>query len=120
MAAITDLTFTQVNTAHGTNIFSYDAGTSDILLSVKALTGNTYTALTNEGITELFHKLLLDCQEAQVTANSASGVLESERLLSFPQRTTGSFNPDTLQVPIRHVVEVALNVDPDLVSGVNV
>jgi hypothetical protein len=120
MAAITDLTFAQLNTELGVTAFSLDAPNNDILLSLKALTGDNFTALTNNGVTEVMHKLITGCQEAQATVNSADGIDADEQLRSFPPSTTGAFNPTNLQIPVRHTVEVSLNVDPNNVRGVNV
>jgi len=55
MAAKTDLTFDELNTALGATVFT-SAG-SDITLSVSALTGDTYAALTDEGVSRCSIKL---------------------------------------------------------------
>jgi hypothetical protein len=120
MAAITDLTFQQLNTALGVNAFALDAPNNDIKLSLNTLTGDNFAALTEEGVTEVIYKLVKGCQQAQITVNSANGVDEDEQLRSFPAPTTGTFNSTTLQIPVRSTIEVALNVDPDLVTGVNI
>jgi hypothetical protein len=120
MANITNLTPEQLNTELGVNAFSFDDPTDDILLSLKTLTGDTYTGLTNLCITEVIHKLITACQEAQVTVNSANGVDTEEQLRSFPPSTTGAFDPTTLKIPIRHSIEVSLSVDPNNVIGVNI
>lgn len=119
MATITDLTFQQLNTALGANVFMLDAPNNDITLSLSALTGDNFSALTNTGVAEVVHKLITGCQQAQETANSAEGVLPEEQLQSFPPSTTGAFNPTTLQVPVRHSIEFSLNVDPNNIRGVN-
>lgn len=120
MAAITDLTFEQLNEELGASVFVLDAPNEDIKLSLSALTGDDFSALTNTGVTEVMHKLITACQNAQATVNSGEGVLPEEQLRSFPPATTGAFNPITLQIPIRHSLEVSLNVDPNNVRGVNV
>lgn len=117
MAAVTDLTFAQMNTALGVAAFVLDAPNDDIKLSLKALTGDEFTSLTNDGVTEVVYKIVKGCQQAQITVNT--GVDADEQLRSFPPATTGAFNPTTLRVPVRSSIEVALNVDPNNISGVN-
>ena len=79
MAAKTDLNFDELNAALGVEAF-YSSG-EDVVLSVSALTGNTFTALTDEGVIKLIYKLRSACSKAQDTANE--GLEPGQELLTF-------------------------------------
>lgn len=120
MAAITDLTFQQIQANLPANTITYDSGTNDLLVSLKTLTGDNFTGLTDEGVCEAVYKLLRACQQAQATANADPDLEDGEALLTFPSSTNGGFDPTTNQVSVTSTVTVALNVDPNLITGVNV
>ena len=87
MAAKTDLTFAEINAEiAGACTFSTD----DILISAKALTGKTYTALTDNGFLEVYFKLHEAGLAAQETVNV--GLVEGEIL--------DTFNPISYGVPL--------------------
>lgn len=114
MAVKTDLTFDELNTALGGSAISHS--TDDILISVKAITGDTYAGLTDEGVLEALYKIRSACSAAQATANEllASG----ERLDSFPGF---SFSPPAngfVTVTQSHTVRIPL--DSATVIGTNV
>lgn len=120
MAAITDLTFAQIQANLPANTITYNGANDDIVISLKTLTGDEFTALTNDGVCEVIYKLLRACQQAQAIANEAPGVEDDEILLSFPAPTNGGFNPVNNQVEVRSTVTIALNIDPNFITGVNV
>ena len=117
MAAVTDLTFTQLNTAIGSAAFTYDAANDDILLSVKAITGDTYDALTDDGFCEFIWKLREAAVVAQTTANTAK--TSAEQLISFPAKTVGTFDADTFTQPLVGSIRVEIKADPNNVVGSN-
>lgn len=82
MAIKEDLTFTELNTALGGTAITLDAPNSDILISVKAITGDSYTALTNAGVLKILKKLREGAYDAQETANEAI-TEETEQLRTF-------------------------------------
>jgi hypothetical protein len=113
MAAITNLTFEQINDEATAPVFTYAAG--DITLSLSALTGDTYTGLTDAQVVEAVWKLRQLAAAAQVTVNT--GVVADEQLAAFPLASTGVFDPDTLSVPLAGVVRVQYTVDPNNIQG---
>jgi hypothetical protein len=119
MAAITDLTFAQIQAELPANTITYNSGTQDVLISMKALTGDNFTGLTNDGVCEAIYKLVRACQLAQAEVNADPDLEDGETLLSFPAQSTGSFDPSTNQVEVRSVIAIALNVDPNFITGVN-
>ncbi len=84
--AKTDLTFDELNTALGGAAIT-QAG-DDINISVKAVTGDTKDALTNDGVIEFLYKLRSACGTAQATANESE--VAGDQLDSFP---AFSFSP---------------------------
>lgn len=80
MAAKTDLTFDELNTALGGSAISFAAGV--ISIDVSAITGDTYTALTDAGVLEFLFKLRKACGVAQTTVNATQ--IAGERLAAFP------------------------------------
>ncbi len=114
MAAKTDLTFEELNTALGATVFTSSG--SDITLSVSALTGDTYTALTDEGIIEMLYKLRAACSTAQDTANEA--LVDGEKLDSFPGF---SFSPPADgYVTVTQSQTVRIPLDTATVIGTNI
>lgn len=113
MAAITNLTFEQINNEATNQIFMYSQG--DIILSLAALTGDTYTGLTDAQVVEAIWKLRELAAAAQITVNT--GVDVDEQLVAFPISSTGVFDPDTLSVPLAGTIRVQYTVDPNNVQG---
>ncbi len=114
MAVKTDLTFEELNTELGAAVFSLSG--SDIVMSVSALTGDTFAALTDNGILEMLYKLRSACGNAQVTVNN--GLAAGEALDSFPGF---SFSPPAdgyVIVTQAHTVRIPL--DSTTVVGTNV
>lgn len=109
----TDLTFDELNTALGGTAVTLSG--SDIVISVSAITGDTYTALTDEGVLELLYKIRSACTIAQDTANET--LVAGERLSSFPGF---SFSPPAdgfVTVTQSHTVRIPL--DSATVVGTN-
>ena len=119
MAAITDLTFGQVEEELPAGAITYVANNDDIVISLSALTGDTFTGLTDPGVCEVIYKLLRACQRAQAVVNADPDLEDGEALLTFPPATNGGFDPTTNQVTITSTVIIALNIDPNLVTGIN-
>lgn len=117
MPAVTNLTFAQVNTEVGSAAFTFDAGTSDILLSVKAITGDTYTGLTDAAFVEFIWKLREFAAEAQATVND--GKPAADQLISFPARTAGVFDTASYSQPLTGTIRVEIKADPNNVVGSN-
>lgn len=105
MAVKQDLTFDELNTALGGGAITFD--TDDIKISVKAITGDTYAGMTDEGVLEMLYKLRSACSDAQETANAA--LADGEKLDSFPGF---SFSPPVdgyVSVTQSHTVRIPLN-----------
>ena len=116
MAAKTDLTFAELLAELPADSIAYGSG--DIVISLAAVTGDTFTSINNDGVCEALYKLRKAAGDAQVTANDAIEDVD-EQLTSFPTQTTGAFDAETLTVPITQVQQVLLNVDPNAVTGTN-
>lgn len=112
--AKTDLTFDELNVALGGAAITQSG--DDITISVKAVTGDTKTALTDEGVIEAIYKLSVACAAAQNLANETLEV--GERLNTF---TGGSFSPpadgyvavtqsQTVQIPLDSATVVGTNI----------
>jgi len=120
MAAITDLTFEQLNDAAiadsqiGEAIFSYSNGV--LSLNLNKLTGDNFTDLDNEGVCESLFKLRKLAGDAQVLANST--VLPNEQLTSFPPFTFGLPSAQGL-VRVSQIQTVQLPLLANTVVGTN-
>ncbi|WP_036488030.1 hypothetical protein [Myxosarcina sp. GI1] len=114
MAVKEDLTFEELNTALGVDAFSLSG--SDIVVSVSAITGDTYTALTDEGTIEFLYKLRSACTTAQDTANE--GLTAGEQLDSFPGFSYSPPADGYVTVTQSHTVQIPL--DTATVKGTNV
>ena len=109
-----DLTFDELNTALGGNAISING--NDIVISMSAVTGDTYTALTDEGVIEALYKIRSACSTAQDSANEL--LPEGEKLDSFPGF---SFSPPAnglVTVTQSHTVQIP--IDTATVIGTNV
>jgi len=110
----TDLTFEELNTALGGSAITHSD--DDITISVKAITGDTYDAITKEGVLEALYKIRSACSTAQNTANETLDA--GDRLNSFP---AVSFSPPAdgfVTVTQSHTVR--LPIDSATVIGTNV
>lgn len=79
--AKTDLTFDELNDALGGAAVTLNG--TDLMISVKAITGDNYGAITDEGVIEFMYKLRSACTQAQEVGNAALPDGE-EGLDSFP------------------------------------
>lgn len=111
MTVLKNLKFSELNTALGANVFTYAAGV--ITANLSDLTGDTYTAITNEGVVEAIAKLLNACQAAQTTANAALDPDTDTPLTSFFPPTNAGYDPDeggiVFSQQMRYVAPVDLN-----------
>lgn len=73
-----DLTWSQVNTAIGSNAISVSGGT--VVIDVSVVLGDSITSLNDMKVVEFVYKLLVRCYNAQITANVG---LTSNTLSSF-------------------------------------
>lgn len=80
MVAKTDLNFDELNNALGGSAITLDG--DDIKISVKAVTGDSYSAITDEGVIEAIYKLRSACSVAQDAANETLD--DADQLTSFP------------------------------------
>jgi len=120
MAAITDLTFEQLNDAAiadaniGEAIFSFAGDT--ITLDIKKLTGDAFSAITDEGVCEALFKLRKLAGDAQTEVNSTA--LPDEALTSFPPFTYGLPSANGL-VRVNQIQTVQLPLLANTVVGTN-
>jgi hypothetical protein len=78
MAAITDLKWAEINAESPSDIASFN--TDDIVISLKNLTGDTYSSLDDEGVCEALYKLSDLIRKAQSTKNTANSPVAGEAL----------------------------------------
>jgi hypothetical protein len=90
MVAKTDLTFDELNTALGGSAISFAGGV--ITISVNAVTGDTYAALSDTGVLELLFKIRKACGVAQDAANETQ--VDGEKLAAFPRFSYSPPTPD--------------------------
>lgn len=122
MATVTDLPFDAINAEAiadaniGQAIFSFAGGA--ISLDISKLTGDTYTATSNEGFVEAMYKLSRLATLAQETVNAAVATTPAEELTSFPP---SSFSlPDANgDVEITYSGTYQIKLDPNNVIGTN-
>lgn len=119
MPAVTDLTFTQLNTALnqilGTTANNYIELTNDetgnlVRLNLTALA--QADSLNDEGVIKVFSILLEAARKAQETANT--GKTTGEKLSAFPAPTNGApannFVPVTRTMTARHDLTSATKI----------
>ena len=109
----TDFTFEEINTAAETPIFSLSG--TDIVLSLSALTGDTYAALTSDGVVEILFKLRELYGKAQDTANQSLDA--AEQMTAFPAYTVGAPDADgNISVTQLSVYNLAISFD-QIIAG---
>lgn len=86
MAAVTDITWQQLETASGLSLISSDA--SGLIIKISALTGNNTTDKNTSGVIEALFKLRDSASTAQESANDGKAI--GERLASFPPSSSGT------------------------------
>lgn len=87
MAAITDLTFQQLETASGVSNLLIVDSTYGLMLRLSALTSAAVNAKSNSGVVQALYKVREYAALAHTTNQSA---VIGERLAAFPQATTGT------------------------------
>lgn len=112
-----NLKFSELDTALGGGVLSYAA--NDITVSLAALTGDTYAALTDEGVVEVVAKLLNACQAAQATANAALDPVDDTPLTSFFPPTNAGYDPDEGGIVFSQQMRYVAPVDLDAAVGTN-
>lgn len=122
MAIISDLTFEQVNEAAiadstiGQAIFSLSGDA--IMLDVKKLCGDAYTALSNEGVLELAYKLRRILGIAQTAVNEDLATSPDEELTSFPAFSFGFPSEEGL-VPVTQTTTFNIPLGINTIKGTN-
>lgn len=122
MAIVSDLTFQSINEAAiadpniGVAVLSI---TGDVIsLDVKALTGDSYAALSDEGVLEMMFKLRKLCTDAQVATNAAVANDPTEELNSFPPFSYGIPSATGL-VDVSQTQTMRIPITSNTVVGVN-
>lgn len=116
MAAITELDLTAVNDEAGSPVFTYDAGTNDVKLSLKALLGvSSLSGLDEEVFVKSVWQLLKLGQLAQITAND--GAADGEALGAISSTGAGQFDTTIQAVPLAITVRVNMTSTPTSISG---
>lgn len=87
MAAITDLTWQQVQDALGVT-GGITVTSSKVVINVETILGSTTDALSDAGVLKFLNKLLDACLDAQATANTNQAT--GEKLNSFGTPTYGA------------------------------
>ncbi|NEO34278.1 MAG: hypothetical protein F6K36_28520 [Symploca sp. SIO3C6] len=104
----TDFSFEEINSAAENPIFTLSG--TDIVLSLSALTGDTYSDLTSEGAVEALFKLRALYGSAQDLANAT--LEAAEQMTAFPAYTVGA--PDdagNINVTQLSVYDLAISFD---------
>ena len=116
MAAITDLTWQQVQDALGiAGAIALDTG--KIVIDTSLVTGDTIDGMTDMGVLKFLNKLIEACVEAQTTVND--GQVAGERLNAFSAPSFG--NPTNGAVVATRTIRFALQLDSTTqVVGTNV
>ena len=127
MAAITDLTFTQLAAASPANSIVLSDGTTPlaagVYLNASNITGDTIDALTDTGVLELMFKIRQYAGTAQTTVNAAAnggdGPDPGEALAAFPPYTYSNISADG-EVTVSQTSVFTLPVNFNTVLGQNV
>lgn len=115
MADIKELSLADLNAEAGANIFTYDAGTSDVKLSLKTLLGINFTGLDDKAAIKAIWQLLTLGQAAQATANA--DVPDNEQLVAFSTSGVGNFNTETNTLPLAITVRTELTMNSVNIQG---
>lgn len=118
MANKEDLSFTELNTALGGAALTLDAPNSDILVSLKAITGDSYTALTNAGVLKAVKAIQDGAFTAQETANE-SLVDEAEHLTTYSPVVNQGYSSEENGVIFAYQARYINPVNLNMVTGSN-
>jgi coenzyme F420-reducing hydrogenase alpha subunit len=122
MAIVQDLTFADLNVeaialpSIAAPIFTLSG--TDILMNVTALTGDTFTALSETGFIEMMYKIRKLASLAQTTVNEATATTPEEELTAFPNFTFSLPSAEGL-VEVTQVQSVVLSLDDSAIIGTN-
>ena len=127
MAAITDLTFTELGAACPANSIVLSNGTTPlaagVYINASNLTGDTIDALTDAGVLELMFKLRQFAGTAQTTVNAAAnagaGPDPGEALAAFPPYVYSNISADGT-VTVSQISAYTVPVSFNTVLGQNV
>lgn len=112
-----DLTWEQLAAALPNGAITFTGTT--ITLDAEIITGDAYTALGNEGVSEFIHKLLNGASTAQTTANTSLPV--GSRLAAFPRVAFGvpSVDPSDgkFYALATHTIQLRIPLSTESVSG---
>ena len=120
MAAITDLTWQQLEDAAGITGAIAVTGTGDaakVMIDVSLITGTHIGALSAGGVVDFLIKLREFAAAAQVTANTGQSV--GEKLAAFPTLTYGSLGSDG-KVQVQGNIVGKLGVSPQSLHAVGI
>lgn len=114
-----DLTLTQLAAVAPANAITLDAGNSDVVISLKALMGETGVALSDAKVGEMLSKLLDAASAAQVAYNADAG--NAKDLRSYPAPTVGTPIKDATSgvysSTFTYTTSVAIPLNKDTVSA---
>lgn len=103
-----DLSFQQINSFLGSNVFTIDG--PKISLDVSAITGDTYSELSDLGIVEFAFKFLKACYDTQSSLNRSA----TTPLTSFSNPFYGTVQnatPPTIEGSITVTGIIPLDID---------
>ncbi len=118
MAAITDLTWQQLEDASGITgaIAVTGAGdTAKVMIDVSLITGSHIGALSSNGVVDFLIKLREFAAASQTTANV--GQVAGEKLAAFPALTYGNLGADG-KVQVQGNIVAKLGVSPQTLHAV--
>ncbi len=113
-----DLNWQQLEQAIGnTGAITHVPQTGDIVISVKKVTGDLYTALGDPGVVEFVSKLLSFCRAAQTQANTTA--VAGSRLNAFqaPQFGVPYLENGQYFAQITHTMQAQAPVSLDDMTG---
>jgi len=117
-----DLTFTQIAATAPANAITLDADNNDVVISLKALMGETSVALADPKVGEAISKLLDAASAAQVAYNADSG--NAKDLRSYPAPSVGTPVRDTTSgvysSTFTYTTSVAIPLNKDTVAALEV
>jgi hypothetical protein len=113
MAKITNLTFEQLNDESATPVFAYASG--NVTVSLTALTGETYTGLTDPKVVKAVWKLMELGEKAQTTVNLTAA--DGDELAAFSAEGKGTFDSATYQLPLSRALRTVIEADPTNIQG---
>ena len=121
MAAITDLTWQQLETALGANGAIQVSGTAPnetVMIDVSKVNGDAVQALTTYGVVEFIAKLFYACRSAQTAANE--GQANGERLNAFLNPTQVIQTDQSVLVTQQMQFKLPIAQNLSIVNGPNI